>query len=305
MLRFLPTSSSRLNLSRALPLWRSSLKRPQIGRRGRWCEHSCRSRSGSTAARWHSPSPLHIHAVGRRCFSSSSSGDDSSEPEVILYEKTPGRLALIKSGFGFACFHSAYWIWYAVDFVPTINAAQLPDLHIDPMIPTVGIFFACVIQGIFTGYPLVLVSKLSWRPASRQFSVYTHALPFIRPSSRPHTSRVGDIRLDASSHDARSITTVWGGRLQDFEGMLWLQKTATDKKQTWWSLPYYLMDMRGGPRQVVQPEILLEALLQPERMAGNDDRITTSSSPKTAAWKPKQQPRGGSTKRSSRRKRRQ
>ena len=118
-----------------------------------------------------------------------SSNGAQNEHEIVLYERSPGNLAIVKSGFGFSCFHSIYWVWYAVDFVPTVNAAAMTQLHVDPMIPIVGVVFAGIVQAIFTGYPLRLVSKLGWRPASREFTVYTHTLPLIRPSLSPRVAR--------------------------------------------------------------------------------------------------------------------
>lgn len=186
-----------------------------------------------------------------------SSAGAEKEAEIVLYEKSPGHLGIVKSGFGFACFHSIYWVWYAVDFVPTVNAAAMTELHVDPMIPTVGIVFACIVQAIFTGYPLRLVSKLAWRPASQEFRVYTHALPLIRPALTPLVQAVGDVRLDPASVEARRIATLGAG-LQGFRGML-----SIGKLNQW---PPFLVDIKQA-HEIKEPEILLELLLQPERIA--------------------------------------
>lgn len=193
-----------------------------------------------------------------------SSAGTENEPELVLYEKSPGHLAIVKSGFGFSCFHSVYWVWYAMDFVPTVNAAAMTELHVDPMIPTVGLVFACIVQAIFTGYPLRLVSKLAWRPASRELAVYTYTLPLVRPASTPSVHAVGDVRLDPASVEARRIASLGG--LQIFRGML-----TIGKANQW---PPYLVDVRQA-QETKEPEILLELLLQPERIekdAGDDSK---------------------------------
>ena len=213
----------------------------------------------SLAGRSLSTTPPKLTATTRhRSFSSINEAEQESE--IILYEKSPGNLAVAKSGFGFSCFHSIYWVWYAVDFVPTVNAAKMTQLHVDPMIPTVGIVFACIVQAIFTGYPLRLVSKLGWRPASREFTVYTHALPLVQPASTPSVHAVGDVRLDASSVEARRIATM-GSDLKSFRGMLTIGKPGQ------W--PPYLLDIRQST-EIAEPEILLELLLQPERLNQQD-----------------------------------
>ena len=201
--------------------------------------------------------PSSVH----RCLSSSASRAPSkelkSEPEteIIFYEKEPGTLGLVKSGFVVSCFHTIYWIWYCVDFVPTVNAAAMTELHVDPMLPAIGVAFAFAIQAIFTGYPLRLVSKLGWRPSSSQLTIYSHSLPFMKQSSTPTVKPVGEIRLDPTSVEAQNITTM--GNPQDFTGMLTIGKPG--------SFPPYLVHVRDGA-ELKEPELLLEMLLYPERI---------------------------------------
>lgn len=212
---------------------------------------------------------LHVSSslsTPRRYLSTSAASSEHGKgPEIVLYEKTPGHLRLVRSGFGFSCFHSLYWIWYAVDFVPTVNAAQMSELHVGPVIPTIGVFFAFIVQAIFTGYPLRLVSKLSWRPVSREFLVYKHSLPLITPAKKASVHEVGEVRIDPASKEARHIATQ--GQLHNFAGMVTIGKTGQ------W--PPFLIDIRN-PSEVREPEILLEILLEPERI--DQDRTNTNRS---------------------------
>jgi len=181
----------------------------------------------------------------------------SDEPEVVLYERGTGRDTIARSGLGFSTVHVMYWIWYSVDFVPAVNASPMEDLHIDPMISVAGLFISGVLQAIFMAYPTRLLSKLSWKPESRQLLLYNYRLPFIRPSQTPKTVPVGQVIMDASSADTQKIVNVLGGDLTKFRGHI-----GIGKQHQW---PPYLLDIRA-PTDVPEPEILLEALLQPEQM---------------------------------------
>jgi len=217
---------------------------------------------------------------GQRGFSSGATVD--KDPEIILYEKSPGHLRIVRSSFGFSCFHSLYWIWYAVDFVPTVNAAQMTELHIDPMFPTAGLVFSVIVQAISTGYPLQLVSKIGWRPSSQEMTVYTHSIPLVRPAATPSVHPVGDIRLDPASVEARKVASL--GQLSNFIGTLTIGKI-----HKW---PPYLMDIRQRI-EIREPEILLEMLLEPERLAR--DATKTSNASKSNPQRqsnPKRQARG-------------
>ena len=143
----------------------------------------------------------------------------------------------------------------------------MSELHIDPMIPTVGIVFSIVVQAIFTGYPLRLVSKIGWRPSTQEMTMYTHSLPLVRPAATPSVHPVGDVRLDPASVEARRVATT--GQLSQFKGIL-----SIGKLNQW---PPYLVDIRQGT-EIREPEILLEMLLEPERVVQD---MTGSADPKT------------------------
>ena len=114
----------------------------------------------------------------------SDNKNNEDEPEIVLYKrKINTSVTLMRSGFFFSSAHTAYWIWYTTDFIPTVNAAALHDLHVDPMIGVAGICFAAALQAAFVIYPKRLVSKLTYRPRSQKMVVYTHRLPFMRPKS--------------------------------------------------------------------------------------------------------------------------
>jgi hypothetical protein len=186
----------------------------------------------------------------------------SADPEIVLYERGPGRNTLARSGLGFSSFHTAYWLWYSADFIPTVNAAEMHDLHIDPMLGVVGIVFAVSIQAIFFTYPKRLVSKLTWKQDARQLLFYSHNIPFVTSSTTPKIYTLGEGPvLDPSSSDAKHLLGKLSGDISQYRGHM-----AVAAKGQW---PPYLLDLRETS-DVVEPELMLEALLSPDRMGGTN-----------------------------------
>jgi hypothetical protein len=240
---------------------------------------SSRGLSLSTSQRWQACTSTLLTAhdsskrsvVSRRPLSSwratTSTLEDgalstSADPEIVLYERGPGRNRLARSGLGFSSFHTAYWLWYSADFIPTVNAAEMHDLHIDPMLGVVGIVFASVIQAIFFTYPKRLVSKLTWKSDARQLLFYSHNIPFVTPSTTPMIYTLGEGPvLDPSSSDAKHLLGKLSGDISQYRGHM-----AIAAKGQW---PPFLLDLRESG-DVVEPELMLEALLSPDRMGGTN-----------------------------------
>lgn len=202
-----------------------------------------------------------------------SKDDDDS---VILYDRgnSPGRLKVMRMGFGFSCFNTAYWFWYSTCFVPAVNASPITEITIDPILPSIGIVLSVIIQSIFTLYPRYLISRLTWSPATNDVTLYTHTvLPWIKADfSKPmKVVPVGELKLDAASKEAKQIISVYGGDLRRFKGHVGI----TAKQGQW---PPFLLDFQGQAsapdsstrsnhhNDVPEPEILLEILLNPQAM---------------------------------------
>jgi hypothetical protein len=251
---------------------------------------SSRALSLSTGLRWKASTSnlLTAHnssktsSVSRRPFSSwratTATSDDggistSADPEIVLYERGPGRNALARSGLGFSSFHTAYWLWYTADFIPTVNAAEMHNLHIDPMLGVVGIVFASVIQAIFFTYPKRLVSRLTWKSEARQLLFYSHTIPFVTPATSPTIFTLGESPvLDPSSSDAKHLLGKLSGDISQYRGHM-----AVAKKGQW---PPFLLDLRETG-DVREAELMLEALLSPDKMGGtasNDSKRINPSS---------------------------
>ena len=200
-----------------------------------------------------------------RTFSSSSHPPDG---EVLLFERGPDQYALMRSGLGFSCFHTAYWLWYTTDFIPAVNASPMPELHIDPMLGLVGIGFAGLIQSIFMVFPSRLVSKLTYKPdrlvgdqfVPAQLWIYAHRLPSIRPSAK--AAVVIDIAKQPKNWtlmDASEAQQVMGS-LDTFLGRLAIRPPGG------LSWPPYLLDFRPDST-IPDTNRLLQALVNPQKLS--------------------------------------
>ncbi|KAG7346742.1 hypothetical protein IV203_005811 [Nitzschia inconspicua] len=212
----------------------------------------------------------HRHVRGYRFSSFSSSGenetarpDSESENEVIvLYKRDDNRNNLPRISFLASSFNFAYWIWYVFDFVPAVNSAPIQDLHVDPVYGFAGLGISILIQSAFTLYPTTLISKVAYQPTNNNVSrqqvlVWKHSLPFVQPSRNPTTFHLGDIFMDKTSSDTSKILTEYEGDIQKFQGHLGL-----GLKHGYIPL---LLEIRES-HEVCQPQMLLEVLLDPQRL---------------------------------------
>jgi len=264
------------------------------------CPHVLSSRLVRTTCLFRRPPlPLRTHQNGRRTLSSSADSappsapnknEPAAEPELVLYERrTDPSTTIMRSGLFFSTFHTGYWIWYITDFIPLVNQqSSMPELHIDPALGYGGLFCAALLNAAFLVYPKRLVSKLAYRPQSQKIMVYTHRLPIVRPNEFPSASfPVGGTSDLSASATRNNNNNSKGGDdskklnnspkyfqlhskslaqiiqhvkkrsdfdlSQDFRGVL---SAGTSR-------PYYKIPIMG-PKDVPEPDLLLEALLRPE-----------------------------------------
>jgi hypothetical protein len=198
---------------------------------------------------------------------------DPRDEEIVLYQRlTNPSVRVLQSGLAFSMFHTLYWVWYTRDFIPIVNASDMPELHIDPGIGYAGIAFGLALNFVFALYPKRLISKLTYRHSESKIMVYTHRLPIIRPSEMPNASfPIGPqsvtsnnnknsnpyFKLPAASPHAQRIVNELRGDLTQYNGQF-------PVGNTW---PRYSLDIQSS-KDVPEPEYLLEALLRPESFQG-------------------------------------
>jgi hypothetical protein len=195
-------------------------------------------------------------------FFSSSSGKE--EEELLLFERGNEQFTLIRTGLGFSSFHTAYWIWYTTDFVPAVNAANIPELYVDPMLGVTGTFFAAGLQLIFFAWPKRLVSRLTFKACRNgqpaQFRIYTHALLGVVPATKPAAvvpvANSATTLLNPSSPEAKEVLADYSDQLSSYRGYLPIRHP----KISW---PPLMLDFRDSTK-IPHPDGLLQALLNPK-----------------------------------------
>jgi len=141
----------------------------------------------------------------------------------------------------------------------------------------VGFVFALTIQAVFFLYPLRLLSQVSFRPSEGTLVLYNHKLPWVRPATKETlVVPVGELILDPQAVETNTILTECHGNLELFRGRLLISnnknrnvgtKGATVKISSSSKLWFpYLMEIRSS-REVVERDLLLEALLYPDQLA--------------------------------------
>jgi hypothetical protein len=186
------------------------------------------------------------------------SKDDGEESIVLLYQRDPGRNALPRSAFLVSSINSVYWLWYVFDFVPAVNGGPIQELHMDPAFAFAGLGLSVTIQSMFTLYPLSLVSKLGYEPATQRVWLWKHSLPWMKPSYAPLAPiALGDITMDRTSSDTRKILVDLEGDVTKYRGHLGLSVVTS-------SFPL-LVEIQES-KEVNNSQRFLEVLLDPQRL---------------------------------------
>ncbi|CAJ1931916.1 unnamed protein product [Cylindrotheca closterium] len=224
---------------------------------------SSQKESGTTSSS-SLPPVLRFYSSTSAIGAPSSSNDNSSNKDddwALLYERDSERNKLPQAALAFSILNSSYWMWYTVDFIPTINNSPIDDLYVNPMIGIGGVTLGLLINLVTGLYPFSLVSKLGYAPKDQQLHVWKHDLfPLIKQAKEPKIYSLGTLKFHTASNDTQDL-------LKDsstYTGHLGLQ--ANDER-----LPM-LMEVREKG-ELKDPQLLLQAmLLDPKAMIyGQED----------------------------------
>jgi hypothetical protein len=104
---------------------------------------------------------------------------------------------------GLSSFHTLYWGWYAIDFIPKVNASPLEGMHIDPVVGYVGVMLAlfCNLGSLL--YPWSLISRIGLQGG--KLCVFGHSLPTMLPAERGNVYEFGDVAMDPSAQETTRI----------------------------------------------------------------------------------------------------
>ena len=216
---------------------------------------------------------------------------------TLLYKRNPDRNVFAKASLLISSLNTTYWIWYIVDFVPTVNST-IGNIYPVWSYGCLGV--SIFIQSAFTIYPLSLVSKISYRSTTSsnaadrlsnkdnasqirpELLVWRHTLPFLRISSKPLIFPVGSLAIDMNSKTTHTILEDLDGNIGNFEGHLALKRVSDEKtggedssSSITMKLPL-IVDIQNQS-EVYDSELMLYNLL-PMRVKKQDDYIVDENS---------------------------
>jgi len=195
-----------------------------------------------------------------RSFSTSSSSEkttstpqkEKEEPIEWLFQRTPNTMMKPRVILGLASFHTLYWTWYVVDFMPAVNASPLEHLHIDPVVGLVGMFFSIFANFGAALYPWSLVSGMGLK--GRELCVFAHTLPTMRPAEKGVVYEIGDVCMDPSTEETKKIVEKLKGDIGSYRGIVALKANRR-------RLPYLLQIEDSN--EVLDSWLLLQVLVNP------------------------------------------
>lgn len=190
---------------------------------------------------------------------------------VTLFERGRENLRYIKGGMLVTFFQTGFWFWYTTEFIPQMNSSPDVQFHIDPIIGIVGTTVSAVLNLIVLAYPRRLISRFVYRPdcyvgdqpIPAQFWIYTHNIPFLRPSIRP--ALVLNIRqhliegrgetgavdqqhralVDPTTSEAKEIIMEGANFFDTYRGRLILRKPPGASIFAW---PSFILDFRNDSK---------------------------------------------------------
>ena len=206
---------------------------------------------------------------------------DGNDSITVLYKRNLNKNVLPRTSFIVSSLNSFYWFWYVFDFVPAVNESPIEAFHIDSTYAIGGLALSILIQSAFTLYPLSLIAEISYKQPKQEnyekcndcrlqqveILVWRHALPLVRPSSKPLIIPLGGITMDMTSDNTRTILDELDGNIEKFEGYLRLNRrvidndnknhNGDDKAKTNFPL---ILEIRE-PSEVHNSQLLLQVLL--------------------------------------------
>lgn len=241
----------------------------------------------------------------QRNFSSNKSiknSNDDNDDMIVLYERNTERNKLPRAAFGFSIVNTTYWLWYALDFIPTVNSSPIDDLHIDPMIGVGGVVLGLLINTVTGLYPASLVSKLSYSRTTNSLYLWGHDLfPWMRPQSntttQPTEYPLGTLTIaNKSSNDAQRLLNdplSYQGHLglKEEEEVLGGEKEKKKMKRKR-RIPLLLMEIQEPRRELFlssdktesqkdkQILLLLQTLLDPQAVSRTATTTTNANAKK-------------------------
>jgi hypothetical protein len=191
-------------------------------------------------------------------------GSNHEEESLLpLYQRDGDRMVLPRAAVGISTVNTTYWLWYALDFIPAVNATPMQHLHIDPKIGWGALALGVAINALTALYPAMLVERLDYDPLRNQLRVYRYGLPLLlSPYSTNYP--LGEISITPSDSELKKILGEYQGDWTRYKGHLALQRKGKH-------IPL-LMEIQNGRQEVPNGEALLQAMLRPKALSSSSSR---------------------------------
>jgi len=182
--------------------------------------------------------------------------------------------------------HTSYWLWYVLDFTPSLNAAAAKKNEllaatagstattaetfagIDPTIGYLGLGMAIMMSLGSAAFPKYLISEIREEGKGGALRVGVHSLPFCTPQmgAQAQVYPPAGVVIDSTA-DASAIFTRNNGDLTKSRGFLALR--ATGKRAN-------LLLNISAEDTMSRPDALFEYILPSEMKMAGGNHSTTS-----------------------------
>lgn len=127
--------------------------------------------------------------------------------QSVLYERNPDTYFQPRIALSLSWLSCVYSSWYALDFLPIVNMAGIPDLYVSPVVGAVGCSITYLLAGAGCIYVRQMVSKIVLKEGSETpIHVYLHSPPFMFAASQPmEFAYGGEASLDFASDDVKIL----------------------------------------------------------------------------------------------------
>ena len=238
----------------------------------RFAAASARSRGAcSSISTWPPPQDAQLRAL----FTS------KSDEELLYYSRAPNRAMVPRGLLAMTILHTSYWLWYVLDFTPSLNAAAAKKNEliaaasdgavafsgVDTTVGYLGLGMAIMMSLGSAAFPKYLISEIR-EESNGALRVSVHSLPFCIPQtgSQATVYPPAGVTIDSTA-DADAIFAKNNGDLTKSRGFLALR--ATGKRVN------FLLNI-SAEDTMNRPDVLLDHILPSAVRTANENQAVTS-----------------------------
>ena len=211
--------------------------------------------------------------------------EESSSPQTqlgeLLYARAQNRAMVPRGLLAMTTLHTSYWLWYVLDFTPSLNAAAAKKNEliaaasdgavafsgVDSTVGYLGLGMAIMMSLGSAAFPKYLISEIR-EENSGALRVGVHSLPFCIPQtgSQATVYPPAGVTIDSTA-DADAIFAKNNGDLTKSRGFLALR--ATGKRVN------FLLNI-SAEDTMNRPDVLLDHILPSAVRTANENQAVTS-----------------------------